>query len=364
MMERVERSRKKRVNHKKRKKWVLRISLFSLVAILIAGIYFVGTIWGALTKGHDSNQKKSKFRTEQVDINKDPFTVLFIGTDQYNRKAEEQAYRVDVLMLAAVNPKKKTIKLVSIPRDTYAAIAHTDGFKTKINASAYWGKQKGINPIQNVRETIENLLYGVPIDYYVKINFKGFIDIVNAVGGVDVNCPMTFRISTFDRKVQFYKGPMHLSGEEALPYVRMRKQDPLGDHGRNKRQQEVIGKILDKIVSFKSISNFSDILNAVGNNLTYSVDPNEFLSLATIYKDTPKENIKTLTAKVTDKKVDGIWYSFMHEDERRRISDLLKKELGLSTSDNGEASSDSSGSDSNSSNSNNSSDKTDSFNNE
>ncbi|WP_051271406.1 LCP family protein [Shimazuella kribbensis] len=336
MMERVEHSRKKRVDHKKRKKWVLRISLFSLVAILIVGIYFVGTIWGALTKGHDSDQEKSKFRTQEVDINKDPFTVLFIGTDQFDTKAEAETYRTDVLMVAAVNPQKKTIKLVNIPRDTYAEIANTEGFKTKINSAAYWGKQKGINPIQNTRETVETLLYGVPIDYYVKINFKGFIDIVNAVGGIDVNVPMTFRISTFDRKVQFYKGPMHLSGEEALPYVRMRKEDPQGDHGRNKRQQEVINKILDKIVSFNSISNFSKITDAVGNNLSYSINPNEFLSLATIYKNTPKNKIETLTAKVEDKKVSGVWYSFMQESERKRISTTLKEVLGLPTTDNGE----------------------------
>lgn len=342
MMERVEHSRKKRVNHKKRKKWVLRISLFSLVAILIVGIYFVGTIWGALTKGHDTDQEKSKFRTQEVDINKDPFTVLFIGTDQFDTKTEEaDAYRTDVLMVAAVNPQKKTIKLVNIPRDTYATIAQTDGFKTKINSAAFWGKKKGVNPIQNTRETVETLLYGVPIDYYVKINFKGFIDIVNAVGGVDVNVPMTFRISTFDRVVQFNKGPMHLNGEEALPYVRMRKQDPQGDHGRNKRQQEVINKILDKIVSFNSISNFSKITDAVGNNLTYSINPDEFLSLATIYKNTPKSSIETLIAKVEDKKVDGVWYSFMKEEERKRISKILKENLGLPATDNGEVDSNS-----------------------
>jgi LCP family protein required for cell wall assembly len=359
MMERVDQSRKKRVNHKKRKKWVLRVSLFSLVAILIVGIYFVGTIWGALTKGHDTDQTKSKYRTQEVDINKDPFTVLFIGTDQFDSKAEkEDAYRTDVLMVASVNPQKKTIKLVNIPRDTYATIAHTDGFKTKINAAAFWGKKKGVNPIQNTRETIETLLYGVPIDYYVKINFKGFIDIVNAVGGVDVNVPMTFRISTFDRVVQFNKGPMHLSGEEALPYVRMRKKDPMGDHGRNKRQQEVINKILDKIVSFNSVSNFTQITSAVGDNLSYSINPSEFLSLAQIYKNTPKQSIETLTAKVEDQKVNGVWYSFMKQEERRRISTILKQELGLPTNDNGEAdtstdptgdsNSDSSGSDSSS----------------
>lgn len=335
MMERVEHSRKKRVNHNKRKKWVLRISLFSLLVVLIGGIYFIGTIWGAFTKGHDTSQQKSKFRTQEVDINKDPFTVLFIGTDQYDSKAEKESYRTDVIMVAAVNPQKKTIKMVNIPRDTYATIAHTDGFKTKINSAAYWGKVKGVNPIQNTRETVENLLYGVPIDYYVKINFKGFIDIVNAVGGVDVNVPRSFRISTFgSRVVTFKKGPMHLTGEEALPYVRMRKKDPLGDHGRNKRQQEVVGKLLDKIVSLQSLSNFTQITNAVGNNLSYSIDPSEFLSLATIYKDTPKKNIETLTAEVSDQKVDGVWYSFMSVNERQRISKILKEVLGLPNNNN------------------------------
>jgi polyisoprenyl-teichoic acid--peptidoglycan teichoic acid transferase len=334
MMERVEQSRKKRVNHRKRKKWILRISLFSLLTILIVGIYFIGTIWGAFTKGHDTSQQKSKYRAQEVDINKDPFTVLFIGTDQYDANAEKEAYRTDVLMVAAVNPQKKSIKLINIPRDTYSTIAHTDGFKSKINSAAYWGTQKGVNPIQNTRETVESFLYGVPMDYYVKINFKGFIDIVNAAGGVDVNVPLSFRISTFGSKViDFKKGPMHLNGEEALPYVRMRKKDPMGDHGRNKRQQEVIAKLLDKIVSFQSISNFTKITDAVGSNLAYSINPSEFLSLATIYKNTPKQDFETLTAAVSDQKVDGVWYTFMSVNERQRISKIFKEELGLSTSD-------------------------------
>jgi LCP family protein required for cell wall assembly len=330
MMERVEHSRKKRVNHKKRKKWLIRISLILITAILIAAIYFAGTIWGALTKGHDSDQEKSKYRDQLVDINKDPFTVLFVGTDQYDVEKEKSDYfRTDVIMLAAVNPQKKTIKIVSIPRDTHAEIANTDGHKDKINSASYWGMRKNINPIQNTRETVENLLYGVPIDYYVKINFRGFIDIVNAVGGVDVNVPRTFRISTFDRVVQFYKGPMHLNGEEALPYVRMRKDDPEGDHGRNKRQQEVINKVLDKIVSFESLSNFTKITDAVGENLSYSINPSEFLSLAQIYKNTPKESIETVTAKVIDEKVNGRWFSFMKEEERKRLSNIFKEQLGL-----------------------------------
>lgn len=334
MMERVEQTRKIRVTHNHRKKWVLRISLFSLVAILVFGIYFVGTIWGAFTKGHDTSQQRSKYRTQDVNIDRDPFTVLFIGSDQYNVEKEQETFRTDVLMLAAVNPKKKTIKIVSIPRDTYATIAHTDGFKTKINAAAYWGKVKGINPVQNTRETVENLLYGVPVDYYVKINFKGFIDIVNAVGGVDVNVPFNFTTTTFgSRSVTYKKGPMHLNGQDALPYVRMRHQDPLGDHGRNTRQQDVIKNLLDKIVSFQSLSNFTQLTDAVGNNLSYSIDPSDFLTLATIYKDTPKKNIETITANVSDQKVDGIWYSFMSIEERHRVSNLLKQELDLPTSD-------------------------------
>ncbi len=332
MMERVEHSRKRRVNHNQRKKWILRISLFSLVTILVIGIYFIGSIWGAFTKGHDTSQQKSKYRNQEVDINKDPFTVLFIGSDQYDSEKEKEVFRTDVLMVAAVNPQKKTIKIVSIPRDTYATIAHTDGFKTKINASAYWGKVKGVNPVQNTRETVENLLYGVPIDYYVKINFKGFIDIVNAVGGVDVDVPFDFRTITFGSRVLHYKkGHRHLSGQSALPYVRMRHEDPLGDHGRNIRQQQVMSALLDKIVSFDSLSNFTQITDAVGNNLSYSVNPSEFLSLATIYKDIPKQNIESITAKVTDKKVDGIWYSFMSQEERHQISKSLKQVLGLPT---------------------------------
>ncbi|WP_052807325.1 LCP family protein [Risungbinella massiliensis] len=312
-----------------RSKWWLRISLlFVCLVVGIAG--FVGySIWGAVSKGQ-VEQRASKHREKEVDIQKDPFTILFMGVDQYSTKEEAQELRTDVLMVVAINPTTHSVKLVSIPRDTLAEIANTDGYKTKINAAAYWGKQKGYDPLENVRETVENFLGGVPIDYYAKINFKGFIDIVNAVGGVNVNVPLNFKIETFGNKVyKFEKGPAHLTGEQALPYVRMRKKDPEGDFGRQKRQQEVISQILDRIVSFNSLTKVQEISNAVGNNLTYTIPTNEFLSFIEIYQETPKQNIESIQIQTTPRRINGGAYEIISKDERLRISQLMKEHLGI-----------------------------------
>lgn len=312
-----------------RSKWWLRISL--LLVCLVVGIAgFVGySIWGAVSKGQ-LDQRVSKLREKEVNIQKEPFTILFIGVDQYSTKEEAQELRTDVLMVASINPTTHSVKLVSIPRDTLTEIANTDGYKTKINAAAYWGKQKGYDPLENVRETVEDFLGGVPIDYYAKINFKGFIDIVNAVGGVDVNVPLNFKIETFGNKVyKFEKGPAHLTGEQALPYVRMRKQDPEGDFGRQKRQQEVMSQILDRIVSFNSLIKIQEIASAVGNNLTYTIPTSDFLSFMKIYQETPKQNIESIQLQTTPRRINGGAYEIVSKEERLRISHLIKEHLGM-----------------------------------
>lgn len=328
MSEQLE-TQKQSPNPRPWKKWVFRISL--IVLCLFVGIvsYIGYSIWGAVSKGQ-LQQKISKHREKKINIKKDPFTILLIGVDQYSSKEEAEELRTDVLMVASINPKTNSIKLVSIPRDTLAEIANTKGYRTKINAAAYWGKRKGYDPIENVRETVENFLGGVPIDYYAKINFKGFIDIVDAVGGVDVNVPLDFKISTFGNKVFTFKtGPMHLTGEQALPYVRMRKKDPLGDFGRQKRQQEVISQILDRMVSFNSITKLEEISNAVGNNLSYTIPTSEFFTLMKIYQQIPKENIETLQIQTTPQRINGGSYEIVSKKERLRINQILKDHLSI-----------------------------------
>lgn len=293
-------SRMKKLQKKNKKKWILRSVIIFAVLLLGFGGYVFFTFWNALGKGY-KQASLSQYRTAPVTLDK-PFTILFMGTDNYDSDAKKLndpnkfGERTDVLMLMAVDPVKKKALIVNIPRDTIVPIAHTNGVRTKINAAynyAFGGlTNEKIDPTQNVLDTVSHFLGGVSIDYYAHIDFKGFIDLVNALGGVDVNVPYKFEISTFDRVCYFHQGSMHLNGQCALPYVRQRHSDPHGDHGRNLRQQQVIEQIINKLGSFSSITEVSGIADAIGNNLTYDIPPDDFLPLATLYKSIPKSNIE------------------------------------------------------------------------
>jgi LCP family protein required for cell wall assembly len=332
--------KRRKKSKSKWKTWALRSFLVILAIILGYAGYVVYQVVGAVSKGYDGNLKLSQYRQKAVNMKKDPFTILFIGVDQLTSEDEKKDfYRTDVLILAAINPKTKTVKLLSIPRDTYAEIANTGGHKDKINAAATYGRLHGIDPIENTRQTVENFLYGVPVDYYVKINFKGFIQLVDAVGGVDVYVKKGFKIESFDaskglnsgeyhgKTFVFKEGPMHLTGEMALPYVRMRKQDPMGDFGRQERQREVIKQILDKIISFDSITKVEEITSAVGDNLTYNIPPSDFIGLLALYQEIPKQNIETIKLHTTTQP--GTWYELVTKKERRRVSNILKQQLEI-----------------------------------
>lgn len=278
--------------------------------------------------------KLSAKRTKKVDIEKDPFTVLLIGTD--GRSAHTHNWRPDVLMIVAINPKTKSIKIVSVPRDLYVEIANTNGARDKINAAAAYAYQRKLDPVQNIRETVENLFH-VPIDYYAKVNFQGFMDIVDVLGGVDVNVPFSFRAKTIGGKTAYFeKGPAHLNGSEALAYVRMRRKDPEGDKGRNKRQREVVQQLVDKLTSFDVVTKFPELVKTVSYNFEYSFSLSEIASLSQSYHES-KNNIEEIVLKTTpSRKYIGGVYAYIEilpEEEQKRISTILQQQIEYESSD-------------------------------
>jgi LCP family protein required for cell wall assembly len=311
---------------KKRKGKRIFLTLLSIFILLCAclGFMLVWQIWGAFA---NSGKKlpKSEMRSKQVEMKKDPFTVLLIGTDQ---RGHQKNWRTDVLILAAVNPEKKSVKIVSIPRDLYITIPNTNGMKGKINWSAAYGTKVG--PVENTREAVENLLQ-VPVDSYAKINFQGFEDIVDALGGVDVNVKFPFHQRAIGGKMVYFEpGKHHLNGSEALAYVRMRHQDPRGDLGRNERQREVVSTLIDNIASTKGVFNFADVMKAVGDNFEMSFYLSDIPELIKLYRSIPKQNIQTIEAKVTFDKVPGVGdVDIMHPSERERISKILQDQLNF-----------------------------------
>ena len=216
----------------------------------------------------------------------EPLTFLFLGVDSEGDGLNANAaFNGDTLMLMSFNPKTLDAILLSIPRDTYVPIACNHNNYAKINSSAAYGTSCVIS-------TINNLL-GINIDYYVKINFKGVVDLVEAVGGVEVDveapsymadkyggkvCEQNSDRQFGNKLVCMNPGMQTLNGEQALAYARCRHMYIGSDLDRVKHQQEVVEALANKAMHFSSIKEFQDILNAVSKNIATNMDTDTILS--------------------------------------------------------------------------------------
>jgi polyisoprenyl-teichoic acid--peptidoglycan teichoic acid transferase len=305
--------------HKGRKKrtWLRVTGVIFLLLILGAGAY-VYSVYSSLTKAVDTmhepiERKVSDKRTDELTFEKkDPFTVLMLGVDE---RAGDRG-RSDTMIVLAVNPEKNSTKMLSIPRDTRTQIVGK-GFEDKINhAYAFGGVEMSM-------DTVENFL-DIPIDYYMKVNMEGFEDVVNAVGGVTVNNSFTFSQGGHN----FPEGEILLNGKEALSFVRMRKQDPKGDFGRQQRQREVIQGVMRKGASFSSLTKFDDIFEALGQNVKTNMTFDEMVDIQKHYKSAGK-NVEQIQLQGSGTMINKIYYQIVSDEEKQRIQDELKTQLNL-----------------------------------
>ncbi len=315
-----------RRNKKRRKKlrWK-RIILLTFFALFITGGLFVYNIYGSVVNAVDQmstsfNREKSDKREEDVQFKeKDPISVLVVGVDE----RDGDSGRTDTMMVLTVNPETQSTKILSIPRDTRAELidktdSDNDTISKMNHAYAYGG-------IGMTIDSLENFL-NIPIDYYVKVNMEGFRDIVDAVGGIDVNNQYTFELDG----VYLKKGQHHLEGEEALAYARMRKEDPNGDFGRQERQREVVTKVIKKGASVSSLTNYNEILEALSDNVETSLSMQEIVSMQKSYLKAA-DTIEKIEIEGENETIDGSWYYIVEEETRQAISDELRAHLGLET---------------------------------
>lgn len=193
-----------------------------------------------------------------VDIKNEPFNIYISGMDTYG--SITKVSRSDVNIVVTVNPTSKEMLLTSIPRDYYVTL-------DKINESDKL-THAGIYGIETSVHTIENLL-DTKINYYVKVNFTSLINIVDALGGINVNSDYSF--NTIDG-YSFKKGINNLNGKEALSFSRERKAFKEGDRIRGKNQEKVLTAIINKAMSPTIISKYTDILKAFKGNFITNLE--------------------------------------------------------------------------------------------
>jgi polyisoprenyl-teichoic acid--peptidoglycan teichoic acid transferase len=307
---------------KGRKKWIYWV-VAPLLILLIAGggyaTYLYNKAETAMGNSYKPVERNTSKREAKVNPEFDNITVLFAGLDE-SKKRGEKALRTDALMLATFNQKQKSVKLLSIPRDSYVYIP-SKGHEDKIN-HAY-----GNGGITSTMETVEGLL-DIPVDYYVKMNFEAFIDVVEALGGIDVN--VTKAIDEMDSQdrhhaIQLQPGQQTLNGEEALAYARTRKID--SDIERGKRQQEVIKAIINKASSAKSITKYGNVIEAVGENMETDLSFNEMKSFIEYATAGTQLNVESLTLAGSNSRISGIYYYQLDQTALEQVKSTLKSQL-------------------------------------
>ncbi|MFC4800154.1 LCP family protein [Neobacillus sp. GCM10023253] len=309
---------------KKKIRWV-RLFLAIFFLLLVGGGAYFYNVYTNVASAVDkmnkpisrevSTKRETKVEVEQ----KEPISILLVGVDE--RKGDKG--RTDSMLVVTVNPEKKSTKMVSIPRDTRTKLINNQNPKKnhidKINAGYAYGG------IEETIDTVENFL-NVPIDYYIQVNMEGFKDIVDAVGGIDVDNQYAFELDG----VRLQKGPQHLNGTQALQYSRMRKADPRGDFGRAERQREVISKIIQKGKSISTLTKYDDILAALEENIKTNLTLNDIIDIQKSYKNAA-ETIDKLEIAGEGKMINGGWYYIVEDETRQSLSDQLREHLGLNS---------------------------------
>lgn len=298
-LSRVKRRKKEKNKNTERKK-----NFRKFTFIFFALFFFIIGIFNGLAAYEIDNffkqiQPEHKLLKEEVSAlsrklnNQEPFSILLIGTDE--RISEDSRGRADTIMVATVNPQTRDAKIVSIPRDTLITLPGTsDYIPDKINSTYAYGY------IPYLTTSIEDLLK-IPIDSYAIMNFEGLVALVDSVNGVEIESDMAFSIKDDNTgKIQeIVEGKQVLDGREALGYARMRKEDPEGDFGRQKRQQQIIEALLDRLLRFDSFNNYKEIISALGENIETSITSNQAQTIFSDYRQAARD-IDKLTIEGED----------------------------------------------------------------
>ena len=176
--------------------------------------------------------------------------------------------RSDVNIIASVNPQNHRILLTSTPRDYYVTIPGVSGEqRDKLTHAGIYGVDKSV-------ETLENL-YGIDISYYVKVNFTSVVEIVDALGGVDVDSPYEFSTS----KYHFNQGINHLDGDMALAFARERYSFTSGDNQRGKNQEILLTALIQKAMSPAILKNMGSLINTLSSSVETNMSREQMTAL-------------------------------------------------------------------------------------
>ncbi|HJF19095.1 MAG TPA: LCP family protein [Enterococcus columbae] len=306
----------------KRKKSIWKTILITVGALLLALVVISGGILAFayhdfsenVQKTYEPVKRQEDSKTKAANLSdKQPFSVLLLGIDTgaFNRYGQG---RSDSIMVVTVNPTKKQTTVVSIARDTYVDIVG-HGTQDKINhAYAFGGAAMSMDTVQKYLD--------IPIQHYVTMNMRAIKDLVDVIGGIEVENDLAFENSGFT----FNQGKISLNGDQTLAFTRMRYDDPRGDYGRQERQRMVVKAVAEKFLSVYGVSKYREILQALSENMKTDLDQNAVQQIMMNYRDA-FNNVKMDQLQGTGFMKDGISYQSVSPEELQRVQQELKDQL-------------------------------------
>lgn len=302
--------KKKKTKRKKKIIVVTIILILSLMGFLFVKGYI--NFFKALGGGGGAAALNENVDPSQLDVEGDGrINILLLGRGGSGHDGPDLT---DTIILVSIDPIEKSAGLVSIPRDLYVTVP--DYGSMKINSVFYSGKARylanaGNNNAATVRkaekeglklmeQTVNDVL-GIPVHYNAMIDFKGFIEAIDTVGGIDINVPKSvreqMRINGQNYFLDVKAGPKHFGGFEALAYSRSRHTSARGDFDRSERQRLMILGLKDKILSAGTFSNpakISQLLDQFGNNVQTSFNFDDLNKIYSIVKDIDSNKVQSI----------------------------------------------------------------------
>lgn len=262
---------------KKRRQRIILTFLIPLFTLILVAAVYAAHLFATV-----ENEIEASFveidrpePVEEVNPIDQPVSFLFLGIDN-DEDRQLQSTRADSIIYATLNPHTHEMNMISIPRDTYVPIVRNGTVirHDRINAAYAIGKESVM--VQTIEEWLD-----VPVHYYATFNFTAFLDVIDALGGIEMDVPVT--INEMDSNdnmgaITLEEGFQSLNGEEALALARTRKIDD--DVARGHRQQQIIEAIISKALNFQSVSKYTSIAETVGSNMRTNMRTSDMRAIA------------------------------------------------------------------------------------
>lgn len=309
----------------KRSRPLLKALGYLFLSLVIVGAAYAGYLFFKFDSllDHVSSGKTDK-AVEARPASVKPMAILLLGLDT---REQTGSLNTDVIMVAALNPVRKTAAIISIPRDTYFK---PEGYRVRKINSFYSVALKEDKDNANVLlKTMFGAYLGIPIDYTAVVNFKTFEDIVDNFGGIQVDVDMDMRyVDHADgTDINLHKGVQVLNGKQALDFVRYRKSNmgtaPSNDFQRNDRQQKVISAIVDKFKSLDGALKLGRVLDGMGENIKTDISKTQLQQFIKTYFGINNEQIQYYH-------LEGSWkspYTYLDEASLEKAKSLLREQL-------------------------------------